>query len=137
MDSSTVKSLQVFRNKYQSELDVKVAEREEVNNRIKELERLIQETNAKIAAYLKEPNVSEHALLRYAERVLGFDSEEITGMILTEANIEAINTLRDCKLPLPNGATAIIKEKTVVTILPKERSRLEGNSKTLGVATSP
>jgi len=120
MDSGTIKYLQVSRNKYQSELDVKINEREDVNGRIKELERLIQETSTKIASALKEPNVSEHALLRYAERVLGFNSKEISEMILTDKNKEIINTLGDCTIPLPNGCSAFVRSKTIVTILPKD-----------------
>ncbi len=67
------------------------------------------------------PLVSEHAQLRYIERVLGVDLDEIKAAILTDQMLATINALGSGKFPMDGGMKAIVRNKTVVTIcMPKE-----------------
>lgn len=61
--------------------------------------------------------ISEHALLRYVERVLNIDIEEISNSILTDQFKTLVYTLGDGKIPLNNDFTAIVKDNVVTTII--------------------
>jgi hypothetical protein len=61
--------------------------------------------------------VSEHALLRYAERVLGLDTSEVVRAI-EHAVAPAATILGDGTYPLTPGLVAVVKGRTVVTIKP-------------------
>ena len=83
---------------------------------IKELEEQIHE--------LRNPNipkVSEHAIVRYFERVLGFDIETIQDEILTPEILTMMETLgKNGTYPLGEEFRIKVKDNTVVTILPKK-----------------
>lgn len=66
--------------------------------------------------HTKEISVTEHALLRYFERVLGFDLEEIKEKILSEELEEHIDTLVSGKFPIGDGKYAVVKNRVVITI---------------------
>lgn len=63
-----------------------------------------------------KPMVTDHALVRYMERVLGVDVETIRGSILDDTQVNKIKALRDVKLPLGPGVTAVVIGGYVVTI---------------------
>ena len=67
-----------------------------------------------------EPKLSEHAILRYLERVKGIDLDAITQEILTEERKEAIRNFGTVKLPLEKGAKLVVREGTIVTVTPKK-----------------
>jgi septation ring formation regulator EzrA len=64
----------------------------------------------------KEVIVSEHALLRYIERVMGVDLEEIKNQVLGPETLALIGKLGNGKYPIGNGVRAVVKNNTVVTI---------------------
>lgn len=77
---------------------------------------LQKQINAAIEA-AKEPIVSEHALLRYLERVHNIDLEALKAMILTPQLSNAIKTLGSGKYPLSGGGgKAVVKDKVIVSI---------------------
>lgn len=65
-----------------------------------------------------ELRVTEHSLLRFLERSLGVDLQEVERMMLEDPTlIETRKTLdTDGKFPLKDGSRAIIKNSTIVTI---------------------
>ena len=66
--------------------------------------------------------VSEHAILRYLERIKGLNLEEIKEAILTEEIVEQAAALKfvDADIPCNVGGFRVrIKERTIVTILTK------------------
>lgn len=76
----------------------------------------------KIQSASIEPKISEHALLRYIERVYGIDLEAIQEKILTEQNKKAIRLIVNGKLPLGaehSNHKAIIQNMTIVSIVEK------------------
>lgn len=64
----------------------------------------------------KELVVSEHAMLRYFERVMGVDLEEVKSIILSETLQSQWKTLGNGKYPLQGTGKAVIKDSVVVTI---------------------
>lgn len=64
----------------------------------------------------KKLTVSDHAILRYVERVMGIDIEQIRNTIASEKVEQTVATLGDSKVPLGNGAYAVVKNHSVVTV---------------------
>ena len=64
----------------------------------------------------KDPIISEHALLRFFERVKGFDLEQVKAEILTEQVKVLIRQLGSGVYPV-NGFKIKVKDGTVVTIV--------------------
>lgn len=79
---------------------------------------------AKLSAQLaaqeqnKEVKVSDHALLRYIERVMGADLDKFRAAILTEQNRKAIEFAGDCTIK-SGGVEFVVKNRTVVTVIAK------------------
>lgn len=61
--------------------------------------------------------VTDHAVLRYLERVMGLDVEAIRETMLTEENKAWISQFRDGKFPIGGGHFAKAVNGVVVTIL--------------------
>lgn len=64
--------------------------------------------------------VSDHALLRYLERVKGLDVESLREEMLGEGRREVVQSLVSCKLPIGGGAKLIVQQRVVVTVITKE-----------------
>jgi len=62
-----------------------------------------------------EPIVSEHAILRYIERIMGVDVDRIKTTILSPKIVEYINTFRSGTFPC-DGFKVVVKDRCVVTI---------------------
>lgn len=76
----------------------------------RELTLLIKLSNA--------PLVSDHALIRYMERVLGVDFENIKRDIVSEDVMKILNIVgASGKIPHKDGYILVIKDGTIVTIL--------------------
>lgn len=67
----------------------------------------------------KEPIVSEHAILRYLERIGGLDLEEIKNKILTTEIKNIISTLGGNGTYPNEGFKVIMKDNIVTTITVK------------------
>jgi hypothetical protein len=68
--------------------------------------------------YKKPPQVvSDHAVLRYMERVLGLDVEVIRNTMLTASQVEVAKRMREGELPIGGGHYARIVNGRVATIL--------------------
>lgn len=110
----------------QSRLSIKTSKRESVS---KEIECLKEELNyidrgiLKIRKEIKAIEdgnkgliVSEHAIVRYFERCLGQDLEEVKRDILTDSLIACVKNLGDGKHPIGKKRRAVVKNNIVVTI---------------------
>jgi len=64
----------------------------------------------------KEIIVSEHAIIRYMERAMGLNMDEITKQILTPQNKAAIKNMGDGKYPIAEGLKAVVKNNTVLSV---------------------
>jgi hypothetical protein len=62
------------------------------------------------------PEVTDHALLRFAERVEGFDAEAAKRKIFTPEFLKQYKTLGDGQYPV-NGFTVVVRKGIVRTIL--------------------
>lgn len=78
--------------------------------------RAVEKEIADLARQSAGPVVTEHALLRYLERVKGLDLEALRQEILTEGMAQQIQALRSGRFPLQNGIALVVEDLVVRTI---------------------
>lgn len=97
----------------------------ELASRRKKLENKITEAKDKInrlQSSNREVRVSDHAIIMYFKRKLGYDIDAIKDEILTAKTLEQYRTVGDGKFPIGDGFLAIIKNDAVITVYnPKEK----------------
>jgi hypothetical protein len=62
------------------------------------------------------PQVTEHAILRFAQRAMGLDPADIQRRILTPEVRRQIQTIGSGKIPICGGVTAVVKNNVVVSV---------------------
>jgi len=117
MDAHELKSLQVRKNKLIPEIISKTNERDLLTKEIVSKKNELAAIEKRIEnATLHDPVVTEHALLRYIERVMGIDLAEVTKRILSEQNKKAIKFAGNCKIK-SEGIELIVKNKQVISVV--------------------
>lgn len=61
--------------------------------------------------------VTDHALLRYMERVLGLDIEGFRAKVIPQDAQKVVATMKDGRIPIGDGHTAKVVNGVVVTIV--------------------
>ncbi len=90
----------------------------EIGEMIKQKQSLEKEhskISKKINNILSTVNVTDHAVIRYFERVLGYNIEDIKKKILPEEIIPNIKQLTNCDYPM-SGFKIIVRSNRVVTV---------------------
>lgn len=64
-----------------------------------------------------ELSITDHAIVRYVERHLGFDVQEFVALVQSKL-IPMAAVLGDGDFPLTDALVAVVRNKTVVTIKP-------------------
>jgi hypothetical protein len=80
-------------------------------NKAKQLEAKIKELQESSV----EPIVSEHAMLRWLERVNGLSLDQVRAVILGDGTADMIKFMKSGKIS-KDGHTLIVKNNTVVTV---------------------
>ncbi len=120
MNAHDLKQLQVRRTKVEAELKAANQDRESLSKRIHDLKNELNSLDTKIKNFSKsKPMVSEHAMLRYIERVIGIDLEDVKQQILTETNVKAIEFAGNCTIKC-NNIELIVKDRCVVSVVDKK-----------------
>lgn len=120
-----LKKLNTLQVKLQNEIEAIKIEREILNNKLQSAERNLGKIREEIKK-LKEGNkiiVSEHAMLRYIERVLGIDLKEIERHILTDEVKEQYKIVGNGRFPINDEFRALIRDNVVVTITGVEKNK--------------
>lgn len=63
------------------------------------------------------PVITDHALVRYMERVMQIDVERLRNELLSGGRAELIRTMGTGQLHTPEGATLLIIDNKVVSVL--------------------
>jgi predicted nuclease with TOPRIM domain len=90
--------------------DRQQAELDRINNELRHIEFEI----TKLQSH-RDPVVSEHALLRYIERRLGLNLDDVRAEIL-QGRTEQIRKFKTCKIKT-DGMTLVVKNQVVVTVI--------------------
>lgn len=112
-----LKAQQGRKDELLAELKVVSGQRSQIDNRERnlkaELER-VQKKLDQIQGARSEPTVSEHAMLRYLERVKGINLKDVANEILTPDRVSLIKAVRSCEINV-NGMKLIVCDGVVVT----------------------
>lgn len=63
------------------------------------------------------PVVTEHAMLRWLERVCGIDLKAVERDILAEGRAGMVLLLEDGRIPVGDGVRLVVRRRCVVTVL--------------------
>jgi predicted RND superfamily exporter protein len=118
----TLKQLLVSKDKIQKEISNIDITINEFNKKKVIKQKELNEIQQNINKMMPEIVITEHALLRYFQRVLGYDLEEIKNKILPDKAKEDISKLNTCEYPV-EGFKLIVKNNVIVTIETKEDGR--------------
>lgn len=88
----------------------------------KQIEERLKEVKQKINALEAGLQITDHAVVRYFERVLGFDINLIRKEILPANAKDQIIELGNCDYP-SNNCILIVRNCTIVTVVEKNRDR--------------
>lgn len=99
-------------------------QRMKINNEVAYLQQQLSAKQKELAAIDKRialedkvPNVSDHALIRYLERVMGFDLNQVREKMLSTTVYSAIEAGADA-VSIDN-IKFVVKDKTIVTTVGK------------------
>lgn len=112
-NSQDIKALKSRITKTRAEMDSAKIEMQMAQRRMSELQSMVSKMENELKAMEgSKVTVTEHAILRYLERVRGIDLEEVENTILPEAYREK---LINGKIPI-NGFRIVVKDNTVITV---------------------
>lgn len=117
-NKTTLKGLQTQLEKAKGEYESAKNEVKESQDKCGRLKEKINRLSQKIEQ-LKDKGpvtITEHAQLRYIERVLGFDLGRVKESIITNKVQSMIDTLGDGDYPIGDGYYVKVKNNTAITI---------------------
>ncbi len=122
-DSAEIKGLETRRNKLQAqrkslniEIQDKQKESSEMKVRIDGFQKKIEKLKSQKP---KDLIVSEHAMLRYIERVMGIDLQELQNKILPPEKAYEVRAMGNCTYGLGDHKLTV-KDGIVVTVIGEE-----------------
>lgn len=84
----------------------------------------------------EEIRISDHALLRYLERVRGIDLEELRQEVIGQLNEDAYETLGEAVIPAKNHPVKfVVKNRTIITIKPQRRKKKRNDNRKENIST--
>ena len=105
----------------------KIEEYESANidllSKLKQNKNTIEQLRANLEKIENENSLSvtDHAVLRYAERFMGIDTDKIRAEILDKSVVDQIVLLGSGKMQHKDGYAVVVKNGTVVTIHENEK----------------
>ena len=123
MNPHELKGLNVQLSKLKAEVSILNSEIGRLYNEMRDKNKAIEDIGLKIRAIEKEneePTVTEHALLRYFERVEGRDFEAIKKTILPEETVKLIKQLGAGIYPVADFKIKVQGNKVVTVLKQKE-----------------
>jgi predicted nuclease with TOPRIM domain len=116
-----LKELQVRLTKLQVEIKNLEKDKSYIINEIIDKKNKLNSLRQKIKNLtIKEPIISEHAMLRYIERIMNINLDDIANRILTKENLEIIKLTGNCKIK-SEGIELIVKDSCVISVLVRDR----------------
>ncbi len=120
MSSTKLKALQVRLNKLKESIETSESEVKSMTNNLNKLKSQRGNLEVEIKSLTtsnKNLIVSEHAILRYLERVMEYDLSLIEQAILSESLKASYKTFGNGNYPVSDGVRAVVKDGVVVSIL--------------------
>lgn len=116
-NSQQLKQLTSRKSKLEVDVNHFEQERKSAQSNLDKAKNQLKSVNSEIDKLkTKDLVITEHAILRYIERAMGIDIEELKGKIIDEGTKAMIESMGNGKYPIGNGCRAIVKDMAVVSI---------------------
>lgn len=117
-----LKQLQTQLGKAQADLQAAKQEQQEASRKVTRCHEIVESLKKQIDTLPKEGLVvSEHAMLRYFERVLGYDLSDIRTKIITPQTEEATKVVGSSGLFPCDGGKVRLKGGVAVTVIAEDQ----------------
>lgn len=116
MSGAELKQLQVRKSNLEAEIKRLADEKIENAKNLEQARQKLAAIQHQIDAATADVVVSEHAMLRYMERVMGVDLEQVRVHILADGREDLIRSAGSGTYPILDDIKAVVKGRTVVTI---------------------
>lgn len=121
MEHAILKGLQVTLREYEQQLQDLKKRQKELSQDVERKARQVESAKARIRELTRKTIVvSEHALLRYIERVYNLDLKAVARHVLPEEVEKQVRVLGDGVYPVSETHKVRIQGGTVVTVMPLE-----------------
>lgn len=115
---SNIKHLKKKRSELKVELDSQKQKVAREQKLMSDMEKELLSIDARIESMkINDIEVTDHAIVRYFERVLGYDIDQLKANIIPEDQRGAVIQLKSCKYPIGEGNKAVIKDCVIVSII--------------------
>ena len=115
MKNETIKTLLRREKELISEIEDIKGKKKEIDKNLEIKRKKLEGVKAKIANAQESVIISEHAVIRYIERVLGIDIKEIEKKIVDEETEKIIREMRPSRIN-KGEFSILIKDSTVTTV---------------------
>ena len=115
MKNETIKTILRREKELISEIEDIKGKKKEIDKNLEIKRKKLEGVKAKIANAQESVIVSEHAVIRYIERVLGIDIKEIEKKIVDEETEKIIREMRPSRIN-KGEFSILIKDSTVTTV---------------------
>jgi len=113
--TNKIKKLEHKKDFLKKEKDRLIKDQSNIQRKIANINKELKEINKEIKDHDKNIEISDHAMLRYIERVLDVDVESLKKELSSKLSKTDIVKIGDCDFPF-NGHKAIIRNKNLITI---------------------
>lgn len=121
-ESHTLKQLQSRRQKLQVEIENLNAEGKILFHKQQELRNNVKKINMEIAKLkTRDIVITEHALLRYFERVLNYDLDKIKNEMLSKDTKAKIMVIGNGQYPINNEYKIVVKSNSIISVITNKR----------------
>jgi hypothetical protein len=111
-----LKQLYIILNKLHGKISTVEKEINALITEKKLLEKQVSTTQKEINAITTNVVITDHAIIRYFERILGYDINDIKNKILPDHAKDSILQLGDCELVI-NNFKIVVQSSHVVTVI--------------------
>jgi hypothetical protein len=113
--AKNLKNLQVLADKYKNEIKAFDTEIQHLHSQKKLKLQNLEDVQKQIKLLCKEPIVTEHAILRYLERVGGINTEDVKSKIMPESLVDKIKIVGDGEYPVGDFKIRV-RDNQIVTV---------------------
>lgn len=118
-----LKQLQVLEQKYTNELTILKSEITRLNADVISKRETVKAIQREITEITREPLVTEHAMLRYFERIKGYSMKDIKNKIMPKETLKQIKKLGDGEYSVENFGI-VCRKNAIVTVITDEIKEL-------------
>ena len=114
--ANDLKALQIKQKDLDSQKLILLRKMAEVQEGLNKVHKKYDVISKQIDQLTKDFIVTEHALLRYCERIYNIDLNEMSKKIIESESLKRYDFLGNGEYPLRDGLKMIIRDKIIVTI---------------------